>query len=100
MCFSFCFLSGAVPLLKPHPLTGWSPVATTSCSTSLCVLRARARTQNTQTYIKGLFAAQPQHVLEYCPHCPGNGLVSFSVFKRSILRIADRIGPNVGHRSR
>src|SRR5437762_650620 len=50
--------------------TGGPPAATSSCSRSLCVLRALARTQNTQTSIKGLVAAQPQHVREYCHHGP------------------------------
>ena len=44
------------------PCTGGSPAATTSCSTSLCVLPALTRRQNTQTCIKGLFAAAPQGV--------------------------------------
>src|SRR6266566_2318397 len=55
-------------MLEIYPCTGRSPAATTSCRTSLCVLRARQRTQNTQTCIKGLFAATPQCVRGYCPH--------------------------------
>ena len=47
-------------LLKPwgqYPRSGGSPQATTSCCTSVCVLRALTRTQNTHTCTKGLFAA-------------------------------------------
>src|SRR5947199_9489434 len=35
----------------------------------VCFACAGAHAKHTQTCRKGLFAAQPQHVREYCPHC-------------------------------
>src|SRR6266480_3331485 len=34
-----------------------------------CFAGAGAPAKHPQTCIKGQFAAQPQHVCEYCPHC-------------------------------